>query len=93
MADSHHDHDDHDHESGCREAVAALYTYLDGELSDLRRSTIQAHLDDCGPCLEAYDFEAELRIVVKTRCTESVPDDLRARILSELARSDGALSE
>ncbi len=41
---------------------------------------IQHHLDDCSPCLAAYDFEAELRLVVRNRCTDQVPDSLRARI-------------
>ena len=64
----------------CNETLRELYQYLDGELSDADRSHIQQHLDDCSPCLAAYDFEAELRIVVRNRCTDQVPDALRARI-------------
>lgn len=89
MAHPHdHSHDGHDHEAGCREAVEALYEFLDGELTEAKRQRIQAHLDDCSPCLEAYDFEAELRLVVKTRCEESVPQSLKDRILSQLGRTD-----
>ena len=73
------DHD-HDHDTACEEALAELYTFLDGELTEERRVTIRRHLDDCNPCLEAFDFEAELRRVVAERCRESVPDHLRARI-------------
>ena len=81
----HHEHD-HDHsEAACREAIAELYTYLDGELTIERRAVIQRHLDGCNPCLEAYDFEAELRIVVQTRCHEDVPASLRQRIFVQLA--------
>jgi mycothiol system anti-sigma-R factor len=64
----------------CNETLRELYQYLDGELSDADRTHIQQHLDDCSPCLAAYDFEAELRIVVRNRCTDQVPDALRARI-------------
>ncbi len=66
--------------SECNETLRELYQYLDGELTDDDRHHIQHHLDDCSPCLEAYDFEAELRIVVRSRCVDQVPDDLRARI-------------
>lgn len=89
MADGTHDHGTHDH-GGCEEALAELYTYLDGELTDVSRARIQHHLDDCSPCLEVYDFEAELRLVVRHRCQEQVPDSLRARIAEQLARYDAA---
>jgi mycothiol system anti-sigma-R factor len=64
----------------CNETLRELYLFLDGELTDEDREHIQQHLDDCSPCLEAYDFEAELRLVVKHRCTDTVPESLRARI-------------
>ncbi len=64
----------------CNETLRELYEYLDGELTDADRTHIQHHLDDCSPCLAAYDFEAELRLVVRNRCTDQVPDSLRARI-------------
>lgn len=78
---------DHDH-GNCEEALQDLYTYLDGELTDDRRSLIKGHLDDCNPCFEAFDFEAELRIVISCRCREEVPDSLRLRIAEQLAALD-----
>jgi len=42
---------------------------------------VEFHLQRCSPCLEAYDFEAELRKVIVAKCEESVPGDLRQRIL------------
>ena len=89
MAHQHdHSHEGHDHEAGCRDAVEALYEYLDGELTETKRDRIQAHLDGCGSCFEAYDFEAELRLVVKARCEESVPQSLKDRILEQLGQPD-----
>ncbi|MCU1372509.1 MAG: anti-sigma factor [Ilumatobacteraceae bacterium] len=70
----------------CNETLRELYLYLDGQLTDDDRVHIQQHLDDCSPCLEAYDFEAELRIVVKSRCFEEVPEALRARIANAIQR-------
>ena len=72
--------------SDCNETLQELYLYLDGQLTDNDRAHILHHLDGCSPCLEAYDFEAELRIVVKNRCVEQVPDALRARIAQALER-------
>ncbi len=76
---------DHDHSSSaCADALEELYLYLDGELTDEKRSTIRHHLDDCNPCFEAFDFEAELRIVISTRCRDEVPEGLRTRIAQQL---------
>ena len=66
--------------SDCQEAIHTLYTYLDGELTDPRRQEIQRHLDDCAPCLEAFDFEAELKVVIAKKCRDQVPDHLRERV-------------
>ncbi len=64
----------------CEAALHELYHFLDGELTDERRTQISSHLDDCTTCLGAFDFETELRHVVAQRCRESVPEDLRLRI-------------
>lgn len=64
----------------CNETLRELYQFLDGELTDADRSHIQQHLDDCSPCLAAFDFEAELRHVVRNRCVDTVPEALRERI-------------
>lgn len=64
----------------CTEAVELLYQYLDGQLTEERRILISRHLDDCPPCLDAFDFEAELRVVIAHKCRETVPDHLRHRV-------------
>jgi mycothiol system anti-sigma-R factor len=64
----------------CQEAIHIIYHYLDGELTDNRRAEIQGHLDACLPCLEAFDFEAELRMVIARKCRDEVPESLRARV-------------
>ena len=64
----------------CDDALAELYLFLDGELDDSARVRIESHLRQCSPCLEAFDFEAELRRIVADRCRDRVPDELRARI-------------
>ncbi len=58
----------------CNEAVHELYHYLDGELTEERREEIRVHLDWCGPCSGAAEFEAELRKVIANRCKDRVPE-------------------
>jgi mycothiol system anti-sigma-R factor len=64
----------------CDEAVHQMYHYLDGELTDERRTQITEHLNFCGPCGGAAEFEAELRLVISNKCRDHVPDSLRQRI-------------
>ncbi|MCU1490604.1 MAG: anti-sigma factor [Acidimicrobiaceae bacterium] len=68
----------------CEETVHRLYNFLDGELTEERRVAISSHLDGCGDCLEAVDFEAELRRVISDRCKDRVPEQLRNRIAEAL---------
>ena len=64
----------------CSAMIARLDHFLDGELTEQRRTKIQAHLDGCPTCYSAFDFEAELRIVVRSRAYTEVPPDLASRI-------------
>jgi mycothiol system anti-sigma-R factor len=50
---------------------------------------IQRHLDECPPCYEQFDFEAELRIVIARKCAERVPDALKERIAQALENEVG----
>ncbi|UDY34438.1 mycothiol system anti-sigma-R factor [Dermatobacter hominis] len=93
-----HDHERHDHErvTDCDEAVAELYAFLDGELDAAVLVQVETHLRRCSPCLEAFDFEADLRRVIAAKCTEQVPPDIKARfcgMLRELGSSDGATDD
>jgi mycothiol system anti-sigma-R factor len=71
-------------EIDCSEVVRDLYFFLDGEITEAMRQRIKIHLDDCSPCLEAFDFEAELRQMISLRCREEPPAEFRARIVSVL---------
>jgi len=71
-------------EGDCNDSLAELYTFLDGELTDDKRVEIRQHLDDCSPCLERFDFQAELKAVISQKCREEVPQELRDRIARSL---------
>jgi mycothiol system anti-sigma-R factor len=85
----------HDHDStpvtpnagtpDCERALAEVYTFLDQELNEAHRTEIMAHLEACSPCFEAFDFEAELRMVITTKThSVEVPETLRIRIEEKL---------
>jgi mycothiol system anti-sigma-R factor len=69
----------------CQEALSAMYLFLDKEqLTSEECAHIQAHLDDCIPCLESFEFEAELKQVVRKRCTDEVPQALYEKVRMSL---------
>jgi mycothiol system anti-sigma-R factor len=68
----------------CDETIERLYFYLDGELTEERRVEITRHLDLCGPCVDAFGFEAELRKVIANRCKDHVPESLLDRVANLL---------
>jgi mycothiol system anti-sigma-R factor len=74
-----------DGDMNCDEALATLYTFLDGELTAERRTVISVHLDECSSCGDAAHFEAELRVVIADCARATIPESLLARIRAVLA--------
>ncbi len=68
----------------CQDAVHERYHYLDGELTETRREEIRVHLDWCGPCSGAAEFEAELRKVIANKCKDRVPASLIERVAAAI---------
>jgi mycothiol system anti-sigma-R factor len=65
----------------CDEALAHLYTYLDGELDDhVIAERIRHHLVECPPCDDAFTFEERLKVAVRTKLREDVPMEFIQRI-------------
>lgn len=73
----------------CKEVVERLYVFLDGEMTDQRRDLIRRHLDECSPCLEAFEFETELRTMISSRSKERCPDSLLDKIARVLQDDEG----
>lgn len=73
----------------CDEALANLYLYLDRELDGVSAEGIRSHLDDCPPCGKAFAFEERLRLVVRQRLAEDVPQEVIDRIRGAL-RAEGS---
>jgi len=51
------------------------------------------HLDTCNPCLEKYDLQRTVKSVVARSCSESAPDDLRARVMMRVREVQIRISE
>ena len=65
----------------CNDTLRELEAFLDNELSGDTLHAIRAHLDGCMDCLQAFDFHAELKIVVAKKCrSDEMPPGLLAKI-------------
>ena len=70
----------------CSEALLRVYEYLDGELGPEECAKIQAHLDECGPCLKEYDLDTTLKSLIKRSCEcEQAPEALRTTIMTRIS--------
>ena len=68
----------------CDEALANLYPYLDAELDEGEIERIRVHLIDCPPCGDAFGFEQRLKLVVRERLAEDVPESALLRFRQAL---------
>ncbi len=67
--------------SDCAQTLRELDVFLDGELPAEQYESIRHHLDGCMDCLGAFDFHAELKIVVAEKChNDEMPPGLLSRI-------------
>jgi anti-sigma factor (TIGR02949 family) len=67
--------------ANCKETIAELDRFLDGELTDDFRANIHAHLAGCTDCLSAFDFQAELKAAIRRKCSnEALPPGLLTKI-------------
>ena len=65
----------------CNETIRELDAYLDDELSCEARDYIRGHLDGCMDCLQAFDFQAELKAAIRRKCSnDELPSGLKQRI-------------
>ena len=70
---------DCDETMDCQDAMGRLSMYVDRELSDDEVGQVKVHLKSCPPCEQVFDFQAELkRLVRKECCTDDALGRLRA---------------
>ena len=65
----------------CDETLRELQRYLDGELPAELHQIVDSHVAGCLDCMQAFDFHAELKTVIATKCgAEPLPASLVAKI-------------
>jgi mycothiol system anti-sigma-R factor len=81
-----------EHES-CADFLDRIVYMLDNELDDSEVVAVRLHLDECGPCLEKYDVQRTIKMIVARSCTESAPAELRERVKVRLREVQIQISE
>ena len=65
----------------CNECLEKLDSYVDRELSEVELAEVKQHLKDCPPCEDRYDFQADVKMLVKVCCDQGeAPAELRAKL-------------
>jgi mycothiol system anti-sigma-R factor len=69
------------HDADCSEILQRIFFFIDNELDRADCVEIQAHLDECQPCLRKYQLETTVKALVARSCAEHAPAQLRERVL------------
>ena len=81
----------------CDKAITEVYSFLDGEMTVIRRSKIEWHLRNCPPCADSFHFEERLMLLVKRSCagSDEIPPELfdRLHALIEREATEGTAGE
>ncbi len=78
---------------GCEKALENLYLFIDQEIDTASSAEIQAHLDECGDCLDEFDLERVVKALVSRSCTEVAPEPLRQKVLVSIRTVQVHISE
>ena len=82
----------HPHEDDCSSVLEHVYEYIDHEMADDDLATVKEHLEDCSPCLAEYGLEQAVKSLVHRCCSETAPEDLRAKVLSKIRQVQAGVS-
>ncbi|MGH3472802.1 MAG: mycothiol system anti-sigma-R factor [Nocardioidaceae bacterium] len=69
------------YDSDCSEVLDRVYFFIDNELDEATSHEIQAHLEECGPCLREVDLERLVKALIARSCSEKAPAELRQRVM------------
>ena len=72
----------------CSHILDKVYEFHDQALTEDEAAEIRRHLVACEPCLDQYDVEQAMRMLIR-RCfhTEQAPDALRLKIRATYTRT------
>ena len=81
-----------DERCSCSEARAHLERFLDHECDGDLTARLAEHVATCEHCSRIADAETHLREILRSRCAEQAPPELRARVLGRLSVMRAATS-
>jgi mycothiol system anti-sigma-R factor len=81
------------HDAECTEVLERVFFFIDNELPTADFAQIQHHLDDCGPCLQKYDLERTVKLLVQRSCAERAPQGLRDKVLLRIRQVQVEITE
>jgi mycothiol system anti-sigma-R factor len=64
----------------CADFLERIVCLLDNELDGGQVADVKAHLEECAPCLQSYDLQAQVKALVARSCMEQAPESLRQRV-------------
>jgi mycothiol system anti-sigma-R factor len=73
----------------CEEILSKVHQFIDGELDAASVEEIKAHLADCVACLEAFDFEGQVRTMFGTKARVCCSEEFKARLTVVLSSESG----
>ena len=76
---------DDSQDCSCAEARAHLEAFLDRECTADLTERLAQHVATCPYCSRIADAETHLREILRSRCAEQAPPELRARVLGRLS--------
>lgn len=72
----------------CTDVLRSLYAFHDNELTQAEADDIREHLMACEPCLDHYQVEDALRLLIRRCCAQTkAPDELRIRVRATYSRT------
>ena len=64
----------------CAAFLERIVYLLDDELGEDDVRDVQEHLQACAPCLETYDLQRTVKMIVARSCSEKAPNSLHERV-------------
>jgi len=71
-----------EHEIECERALKQIFEYIDHELVDSERTTMEQHLHTCESCFSRVEFERRLKQKLGELREDEAESELRGRIQS-----------
>jgi len=73
----------------CGDAQDQIYEYLDAELDEETAASVRSHLQDCDGCLDSFDFERRLKLLVRKCLSEDLPESLEVKVRDLIRQERG----